>query len=117
MVYYGVMEKINLAISEKRFQDAVVQLAQILHFRVYHTYDSRRSTPGYPDLTLVREGRLIFAELKSEKGKMSKAQKEWEYDLRQTCAEYYEWRPSDWEAIVEVLQNAPIPPKEMQRML
>ena len=117
MVHNGVMEKINLGLSEKRFQDAVVQLAKILGWKVYHTYDSRRSTPGYPDLTLVREGRLIFAELKSEKGKMSKAQKEWEYDLRNTCAEYYEWRPSDWEAIVSILQNAPTLTEEMQRML
>ena len=116
MVYDGVMQKINLGLSEKRFQDAVVQLAKILGWRVYHTYDSRRSTPGYPDLTLVREGRLIFAELKSEKGKMSVAQKEWEYDLKQTCAEYYEWRPSDWEAIVEILNYASTHTEELQRM-
>lgn len=99
------MEKINIGLSEKRFQDAVVQLAKLLHWRIYHTYNSRRSTPGYPDLTLVRDGRLIFAELKSEKGKMSKAQKEWEHDLKETSAEFYEWRPSDWETIVCTLTS------------
>ena len=110
------MQKINLGLSEKRFQDAVVQLAQILRWKHFHVYDSRRCVPGYPDLTLVREGRLIFAELKSEKGKMSVTQKEWEYELKQTCAEYYEWRPSDWEAIVEILNYASTPTETMQRM-
>ena len=63
--------------SEKRFQDAVVQLAQLSGCLVYHTYDSRRSTPGFPDLVILRDDLLIFAELKTEKGKLSKYQANW----------------------------------------
>ena len=48
----------------------VVDLARTLGWRVYHTYDSRRSQPGFPDLVLVRE-RILFLELKSETGKLS----------------------------------------------
>lgn len=56
----------ELTPSEAVFQARVVALAVSLGYLAYHTYSSRRSHPGFPDLALcrVRDGRLILAELK-----------------------------------------------------
>ena len=99
--------------SEKRFQDAVVQLSQLNGCLVYHTYDSRRSTPGFPDLVILRDDLLIFAELKTDKGKLSKYQsnwldalKRWKQNQSQRLPfQVHLWRPSDWDAIIEILRR------------
>ena len=92
--------------SEKDFQTQVISLAGLYGWRHYHTYDSRRSVAGFPDLVLVREGRVIFAELKTERGKMTLAQQDWLQALRQTPVETYLWRPSDWDRIMKILSYA-----------
>lgn len=91
------------AITEKAFQAQVVTLARALGWRTYHTHFSFRSDTGYPDLTLVKPGRLIFAELKTEKGKATAHQEEWLEALREAGAEAFLWRPSDWDSIVLTL--------------
>jgi hypothetical protein len=58
--------------SEAEFQAQVVSLAELRGWRIFHDHDSRRNTAGLPDLILVRRGRLIFAELKSERGRISR---------------------------------------------
>lgn len=82
----------------------VVQFAKLSGWLVYHTHDSRRSPEGFPDLVLVRGPRLVVAELKSETGVLSPAQKEWISALSRT-AETYVWRPSDWPEIEETLRR------------
>jgi len=52
-------------------------LARLAGFLVYHTHDSRRSEAGYPDLTITGKGRIIFAELKSERGRLRPEQSIW----------------------------------------
>ena len=89
--------------TEKQFQAQVVELAQTLGWLVYHTYDSRRSVPGFPDLVMVRNGVIHFAELKSEKGKLTPEQRLWLTELGRGRVVYL-WRPSDWDEIVEVLR-------------
>lgn len=61
---------------------------------------------GWPDLVLLHpvKRRLIFAELKSAKGKVSPRQEEvlgilGEYGY----AEVYIWKPDQWEEIVQCL--------------
>ena len=78
---------------------AVIELAGYLGWRHYHTHDSRRSSAGFPDLVLVRGDRLMFVELKSERGKVSKEQDEWLDALRATGIEAKVYRPSEWAAI------------------
>ena len=58
--------------TEAQFQAAVIQYAELKGWMVYHTHDSRGSRPGFPDLTMVRDGVLIFAELKSERGRLTR---------------------------------------------
>ncbi|GIV07644.1 MAG: hypothetical protein KatS3mg017_0846 [Fimbriimonadales bacterium] len=102
------------AVPEREFQARVIQLARLCGWRVYHSrpaqYRSGRwATPlqgeaGLPDLILLRPPRLVFAELKSEKGRVSKEQQAW-LDALRACngVEVYLWRPSDWASIVATL--------------
>lgn len=89
-------------ISEAGFQSIVTTLARLQGWLDYHTYDSQRSREGFPDLVLVRE-RVIFAELKAQKGKVAPAQREWGKRLLKAGAEVYLWRPSDLDDIKQVL--------------
>jgi hypothetical protein len=96
--------------TEKQFQAAVVEYAELTGWLVYHTFDSRRSNPGYPDLTMVRGGELLFVELKTEKGRLSVAQRDWLAALEAVAGwptdavEVFTWRPSDWPEIEMVLR-------------
>lgn len=82
---------------------AVIALARLHGYRCFHTHDSRRSAAGFPDLVLVGRGRIIFAELKAEKGKLSPDQREWLGALRAAGGTTHVWLPSDWPEIVEML--------------
>lgn len=94
--------------TERGFQDAVIALFRLHGWLVYHVPDSRRATSnGYPDLTMVHPTHgLIFAELKTAKGKTTGDQDGWLADLRavELAASYapgpnpievYLWRPAD----------------------
>lgn len=107
--------------TEAQLQDAIVQSARALGWLDYHTFDSRRSTGGFPDLVLVRRrrqsvggrarhvpARLIFAELKSATGTVSAPQRAWLEILGELAGDaalgetvparvdVFEWRPDDW---------------------
>lgn len=97
--------------DEGAFQAKIVALAEKCGWLVYHTYDSRRSKEGFPDLVLTRRGEIIFAEVKTTKGKVSDFQKQWieALGLHVPCCVHckiavYVWRPSMWEDIVAVLR-------------
>ena len=91
--------------SEKDFQAAVVKLAISHGWKVYHTYDSRRSEPGYPDLTMLRGRSIVVAELKVEPNKPTAAQEKWLAAWKLTDAEVYVWYPSSWREIVARLRE------------
>ncbi len=70
----------------------------------YHTLRSKGSQSGFPDRVLVRE-RVIFAELKREKGVVTDAQRDWLDGLAAAGAEVYLWRPSDLDEIARILNG------------
>jgi hypothetical protein len=101
----------ELSISEREFMVQVIELAQWYRWKVYHTFDSRRSTAGWPDLAMTRAGtlnnpaRLVLAELKSTKGRLTLEQMDWLAALGQVPhVETYCWRPADWDQIVNILK-------------
>lgn len=89
--------------SEKVFMAQVRDLLKACGWRHYHTHDSRKSQAGFPDIVAVRGNRLIFAELKTEKGILTADQMNWRDDLVAAGVPMYVWRPSDWAEIVKVL--------------
>ena len=92
---------------EAEFHEQVATLMRLNGWSVYSVPDSRRvSLAGYPDLTMWKGSRLIFAELKTEKGRVSPAQEDVLSDLRHIpCAEIYIWRPSNFDRILEILEG------------
>jgi hypothetical protein len=82
--------------TEKQLQDAVLAMARHLGWRCYHTYDSRRSDAGFPDLVLVRGRRLLVAELKRDGLGPGEHQQRWLTALADTPAEVHVWRPANW---------------------
>lgn len=109
-------------LTEKLFQRQVVELAKIHGWRVYHPFLSKWSERGFPDLTMVRarDRRLLFAELKADKGAISAHQAEWQELLGAVSdaaagiphdevrdgrrIEVVVWRPRDWDEIERVLR-------------
>lgn len=90
--------------TEAQFQASVIRYAELMGWRVYHVHDSRKSRAGFPDLVMVRRPRVIFAELKSERGKLSSSQFEWLAALDGCGVETYVWRPSQWKILERALR-------------
>jgi len=91
--------------DEKAWQADIVDTATRLGWQLrYHTFDSRRSTPGFPDLVLCRAPRLIFAELKSDNGRVTPDQWQWIDELG-SCGppEAYVWRPEIRDTVDRIL--------------
>ena len=87
--------------TEKELEGLVKDTAASFGWMRYHTFDSRRSTPGFPDDVLVHPttGRLLFRELKTEKGAVTEAQTLWLETLHEAKAPSASvWRPKDWHS-------------------
>lgn len=102
-------------LTESGFQRQVVELATILgwhtaHFRPAQTSKGWR-TPvsgdlgkGWPDLILARGRRLIFAEIKADKGRLSEDQERVLNVLGATGTETHTWWPADFDRVAEILR-------------
>jgi hypothetical protein len=98
-------------------QECVTDLCRALNLEIYHPYDSRKSDPGYPDCTIVDMdlGRIIYAELKTQKNRATKDQVRWldalalVADARTTQIDVFLWRPSHWldGTIEKILRGNP----------
>jgi VRR-NUC domain len=95
--------------TEKGFQQAVVELAERLGWRVHRVTDSRRSPEGWPDLLCVHQTHrdLFAAELKRDGGRLSAAQAAWLDALAACGVDVYVWRPYDWPQIEARLTRGP----------
>ena len=95
--YGGTVER---SLSEKEFQRKLVKAAKKMGWMVFHPVDPKRSEPGFPDLVLVRAGRIILAELKTREGKLTASQSTW---LLEAGGHSRLWRPEDWSDILKDL--------------
>lgn len=105
-----------LKASEKQWQQTVIEIAQRFGWRVAHFRTSRTGSggyatavqadgAGYPDLTLTRGTRLLFVELKTDKGRLSPEQAAWLTALSTAapgCVAV--WRPRDWAEVEQALR-------------
>lgn len=80
---------------EEDFQAKVIDLCHWSGLFVYHTYDSRRSTSGWPDLVIIGPRGILFRELKTETGRLSDAQKRVLGLLTVAGGNASVWRPAD----------------------
>ncbi len=98
--------------NEEAFTDAVIDLAKMYGFLVHHDRgDMRRRIQGhvgFPDVVCVNKDRLIVAELKHGKNKVTPEQRKWLDAFEWPgCCESYVWYSSDWDAILEVFARRP----------
>lgn len=116
--------------TEREFQDALVDLAHRFGWMVFHAraagtdkgwrtavaYDGK----GYPDLTMIHAeyGFVAFAELKAERGSPSPEQRVWgerllrvqtmqarelHHTVEEPMTRYFYWKPRDADAIARYL--------------
>ena len=91
--------------SESQLQGVVIETAQRFGWMVHHDRPAQNSRgdwrtaisghPGFPDLVLVRDGQVLFVELKSDSGRLSKTQEQWKIAFDGALEV---WRPADWQA-------------------
>lgn len=104
--------------TEADWTGQVIDYGHLRGWLVMHQRPARTSTGwrtavqgdvGFPDLVLCREGRVIFAELKSQAGAVRVEQKRWLEELAKVALEATNvlvsiWRPGDWDAVREELR-------------
>ena len=111
-----VATRISSQLSEKEWQQVVTETATWYGWTYYHSRPAIMKSgkwataleglAGFPDLVLVHETRgLVFAELKSEKGRLSHKQQRWIDLLRLAGQEVYVWKPSDFGEVKLRLKN------------
>ena len=98
--------------SEAELQEAIVELAEILGWRTFHAARIKGhlrtpSSEGFPDLVLAKNGVPLFAELKTNTGRVSNNQILWLLATHGVI-----WRPKYWKTIVKSLQDERAYPTE-----
>lgn len=92
------------AMTEKDLLRCIRNAAKDCGWLCYHTWTSIHSPRGLPDLLMVRNGKLLFWELKSATGKLTDKQKEWLNALAQVPgADVRVVRPSNLEEAYQIL--------------
>lgn len=94
----AVRQPAKRQMTEADLQAAVMDCAQVLGWFAFHPWISVNSNGGYPDTTLVhpRQKRLLWAELKGPRGKVSDAQLEWGAAIEAAGGEWHLWTPAEW---------------------
>ena len=103
--------------SERDLKNTIVNFARNCGWLVHHDLPSQRANgswatatqgdSGYPDLVLVHPGNptrnvpasSLYAELKTQRGKLTTGQQQWLNALQAASQTAVVWRPSDIPAI------------------
>lgn len=90
--------------NEAQWRRDVLRLAQTAGWAYWYTHYSPYSTPGWPDLVLVRPPVVLLAELKGSRGRY-RAGQEAARDLLERCerVEYHLWRPDHEPEVLATL--------------
>jgi hypothetical protein len=81
--------------TERGLQASIIEMCMLFGVAWYHTFDSRRSARGWPDLALCGNRGFITRELKSDSGAVTAEQEHWGVRLRQAGVDWSVWRPAD----------------------
>ncbi len=110
-------QRLDRAVLEKDFQEQVIDIAHLFHWKVAHFRPARTlrgwSTPvaadgaGFPDLCLVNieQERVVWIECKREGQKLSEQQQDWILALENSGQEVYVFHPSEFEQVTELLRG------------
>jgi hypothetical protein len=105
--------------TEKQFQETVKKLARFWGWCGFHISfshgavsgvhllglgDDHYDSNGFPDWVFVRD-RILFRELKTQRGTVSSDQKRWRRKLEAAGADYEVWRPGDEEKVADTFSG------------
>lgn len=99
-------------LTEAQFQQQVTDLCDLLGWRWNHVrrsigkhqrWTTATSVIGWPDLAIWGHGRFLLVELKTDRGKLTAAQRDVLGSLRDAGVDARVWRPRDWDEIEAVL--------------
>lgn len=103
--------------TEQEWQTQVLDLAHLYRWMAHHTRPAlnRRGQwatpiqghPGFPDLVLCRGSRVLFVELKSERGLLTADQMAWRDRLLTAGMDWRCWRPKHWPEVQATLAPSP----------
>lgn len=99
-------------LTEPAFQRTIIENAQVYGWiRSYHTHNSMRSNPGYPDLTLHHpEHGALWLEVKGAKGEVRLNQVAYVQDIRICGLHAYIVFPQDIQIVDALLRGEIDPP-------
>lgn len=83
------------AMTERELQHHVAILCRDLGLWHYHTWNSQRSEPGWPDCVILGGATALFRELKSERGRLTPEQRRCGSLLTRAGLDWCVWRPRD----------------------
>jgi len=89
-------------VLERELEADVEQLLRTAGWLVYHTHDSRRSAPGFPDIVALRGSRMLVLELKVN-GKPTEDQYRWLQAFDAAGAAAYVVRPKDLDELAAIV--------------
>ena len=94
-------------VSEAAFMQAVIRLARQHGWMAYHTWSSKRSPEGFPDLVLAKAGQPLYVcECKRDDGHLTLAQAAWLEALQGATGVVSEvWRPQDMDRVIAQLRG------------
>lgn len=81
--------------KEAHLQGAVIDMCRLFGVAWYHSYSSRRSVAGWPDLALCGSRGFMLRELKTATGRLTAEQQQWGLTLRAAGVAWDVWRPAD----------------------
>ena len=77
-----------IKLSEKNIQAQCIDYLRITRWYVVENYRNTKWVPGVPDICAVRGGRTVWIEFKTEIGKQSECQKQFEQNIKFHGGEY-----------------------------
>jgi Holliday junction resolvase len=90
---------------ERHLQAGLEEHLRVTGWRYYHTHDSSRSVAGFPDIVALRGSRILVAEIKGPKTRVTGEQRAWLAAFETAGVPAYLWRlPGDWAQVGEVLR-------------
>lgn len=93
----GLMHRLDYAdrMPERELQQLVADLCRVLGLAHFHVRHSGGMAAGWPDSVIIGT-RVLFRELKSERGCLSPEQRAVGDMLTAAGADWRVWRPRDW---------------------
>ena len=106
-----------MGMLEAQFKNSVIEIATRYGWLVHHDLPAMNSRgkwathiqgdSGFPDLVLLNsKGVLVFAELKTDTGRLSKQQEQWLDRLDLSACIVQVWRPNQMPVIIKFLATA-----------